>query len=120
MTDLILDGLGGNDDFDRSEPSWLDCPMLPRRDMLAVIERCKDLDGRAINLFRTALQGKPRSDLFEHYLRPHICEAATNTSSRLYTRWSYVASLRCKIYAACRFPLHCKSQHLPMGGCKQP
>jgi hypothetical protein len=28
--------------------------MLPRGDMLAVIERNKDLDGRAINLFRSA------------------------------------------------------------------
>jgi hypothetical protein len=43
-------------DFDEPEPgpSWFDCPMLPRGDMLAIIERKKDLDGRAINLFRSA------------------------------------------------------------------
>jgi hypothetical protein len=34
-----------------SDLSWTDCPMLPRRDMLAGIERRKDLDGRAVNLF---------------------------------------------------------------------
>jgi hypothetical protein len=39
--------------------------MLPRRDMLGIIERNKDLDGRPVNLFRTAFQGKPGSGLFE-------------------------------------------------------
>lgn len=53
-------------------PSWFDCPVLPRSDMLAVIERHKDLDGRAVNLFRNALQRPPRSGLFEHYLGPNL------------------------------------------------
>jgi hypothetical protein len=34
-----------------------DYPML-RADMLVVIEQHKDLDGRAINLFRNALKGQ--------------------------------------------------------------
>jgi hypothetical protein len=55
-----------------SDLSWADCPMLPRADMLAIIKRQKDLDNRAVNLFRSALQGKPRSDLFEHYLGPNL------------------------------------------------
>jgi hypothetical protein len=46
-------------------PSWADCPILLCGDMLAVIERHKDLDGRAVNLFRNALKGQPRSDLLE-------------------------------------------------------
>jgi hypothetical protein len=40
--------------------------------MLAVIERQKDLDGRAVNLFRSALVREPRSDLFRHYIGPHL------------------------------------------------
>src|SRR5690242_13737752 len=61
-------------DFDEPEPgpSWFDCPMLPRRDMLAVIERRKDLDGRAVNLFRNALKRQPRSGLLEHYIGPNF------------------------------------------------
>ena len=51
---------------------WCECPMLSRGDMLAVIERQKDLDGRAINLFKNALQREPRSDLFRHYIGPHL------------------------------------------------
>jgi hypothetical protein len=55
-----------------SDLSWADCPMLARGEMLAIIARQKDLDGRAVNLFRSALQGKPRSDLVEHYLGPNL------------------------------------------------
>jgi hypothetical protein len=51
---------------------WFDCPMLSRGDMLRVIERQKDLDGRAVNLFRNALVREPRSDLFRHYIGPHL------------------------------------------------
>src|SRR5260370_27464696 len=68
----IDDDPDGAREFDEPELNWADCPMLPRGDMLAVIERYKDLDGRAVNLFRNALQRKPRSDLFEHYLGPHL------------------------------------------------
>jgi hypothetical protein len=46
--------------------------MLSRGDMLAVIERQKDLDGRAVNLFKNALQREPRSDLLTHYIGPHL------------------------------------------------
>jgi hypothetical protein len=68
------DDLDSARDFDEPEPgpSWFDCPMLPCRDMLAVIERRKDLDRRAVNLFRNALEGKPRSDLLDQYLGPHL------------------------------------------------
>jgi hypothetical protein len=52
-------------------PSWFACPMLPHSDMLAVIERHKAVNGRAMNLFRNALQRKPRLDLLEHYIEPH-------------------------------------------------
>ena len=65
MAPIDDDPYGGRD-FGEPEPgpSWFDCPMLPRRDMLGIIERCKDLDGRSVNLFRTAFQGKPGSGLF--------------------------------------------------------
>jgi energy-coupling factor transporter ATP-binding protein EcfA2 len=59
-------------DIGQPDPSWADCPILPRSDILAVIERRKDLDGRTINLLRNALKGQPRSDLLEHYLGPHL------------------------------------------------
>jgi hypothetical protein len=73
VIDPIDDGLDDSPDVPESEgPSWFACPMLPRSDMLAVIERHRVLDGRAVNLFRNALQRKPRSDLFEHYLGPHL------------------------------------------------
>ena len=61
-----------NVDVGEPGPSWFACPMLPRGDMLAVIERHKDLDGRAVNLFKNALQREPRSDLFRHYIGPHL------------------------------------------------
>ena len=63
------------DDIDESGkagPSWFECPMLPRDDMLAIIQQNKDLDGRSVNLFRNALERKPRSDLLDHYVRPHL------------------------------------------------
>jgi hypothetical protein len=63
------------DDIDESGepgPSWFECTMLPRGDMLAVIQRNKDLDGRSVNLFTNALERKPRSDLLDYYLVPHL------------------------------------------------
>ena len=51
---------------------WFECPMMSRGEMLAVIERQKDLDGRAVNLFRNALVREPRSDLFRYYIGPHL------------------------------------------------
>ena len=52
--------------------NWFQCPMLSRGDMLAVVERQKSLDGRAINLFKNALQREPRSDLLRQYIGPHL------------------------------------------------
>jgi hypothetical protein len=46
--------------------------MLSRVHMLAVIEEDKHLDGRAVNLFRNALQRRPQSDLLKHYIEPHL------------------------------------------------
>jgi hypothetical protein len=64
-----------SDDFEdvaEPEPSWADSPMLPRGDMLAVIQQHKDLDGRAVNLFKNALEREPRSDLLRHYVGPNL------------------------------------------------
>jgi hypothetical protein len=61
VIDLIDDDPDGVRDFAEPEPDWANCPMLPRRDMLAVIERHKALNGRAVNLFRK--KGQARSDL---------------------------------------------------------
>jgi hypothetical protein len=44
--------------------SWANRPMLSRAEMLRVIEQSKKLDGRAVNLFRNALQRPRKSDLF--------------------------------------------------------
>src|SRR5438105_682443 len=46
--------------------------MLSRGDMLDVIDERGNLDGRAANLFRNALQRPPRSDLLTRYLAPHF------------------------------------------------
>jgi hypothetical protein len=72
MIDAIEDDPDDRCDVGEPGPSWADCPMLPRGEMLAVIERRKDLDGRAVNLFRNALKGQPRSDLLQHYVGPHL------------------------------------------------
>ena len=85
MIDSIGDGLDDSPDVPESEgPSWFACPILPRSDMLAVIERHKALDGRAVNLFRNALKGQPRSDLFEHYPGRliHWIARSSNTTKR--------------------------------------
>ena len=72
MIDPIEDNRDEPGDVGQSDPSWFDHPILPRGEMLAVIERRKDLDGRSVNLFRNALQRQPRSDLLEHYLGPNL------------------------------------------------
>jgi hypothetical protein len=59
-------------EHDEPDLDWFACPTLPRGDMLAVIERRKDLDGRSVNLFRNALEREPRSDLFRHYVGPNL------------------------------------------------
>jgi hypothetical protein len=59
-------------DQDVARLGWFEYPMMSRGDMLAVIERQKDLDGRAVNLFRSALVREPRSDLFRLYIGPHL------------------------------------------------
>ena len=46
--------------------------------MLEVIQGRGKLDGRAVNLFRNALQGQPRSDLFEHYLGPNLYQPGSH------------------------------------------
>src|SRR6266446_484344 len=63
-----------DDDSDEREPDrdWFACPMMPRAEMLAMIERHKDLDGRGINLFKNALGREPRSDLLRHYVAPNL------------------------------------------------
>jgi hypothetical protein len=57
---------------DTEDFNWFECPILSRRDMLSVIGRCKDLDGRAVNLFRNALTATPRSALVDHYVGPNL------------------------------------------------
>ena len=59
-------------DIAEPEPSWVDCPILSRGEMLAVIEKHGNLDGRAKNLFRDALQRPQKSDLFKHYIGPNL------------------------------------------------
>ncbi len=54
------------------EPNWAECPMLPRADMLAVIEQRRDMDGRAVNLFRNALRRPLKSDLLKRYIGPNL------------------------------------------------
>jgi hypothetical protein len=65
VIDLIDDDPDGACDFDEPELNWADCPILPCSDIFALIERHGVLDGRAVNLFRNALKGQPRSDLLE-------------------------------------------------------
>src|SRR5829696_9175695 len=57
---------------DRPDLDWFSSPTMGRADMLAVIERCKDLDGRAINLFRNVLNRQPHSDLLRNYVGPNL------------------------------------------------
>ena len=60
MIDPIEDDLDDFGDVAEPEPSWADSPMLSRAHMLAVIEENKHVDGRAVNLFRNALQRPPQ------------------------------------------------------------
>jgi hypothetical protein len=59
-----LDDLG---DLAEPSPSWFECPILRRDDMLATIKQNGGLDGRSVNLF-SALKRPPRSDLLKLYL----------------------------------------------------
>jgi hypothetical protein len=61
-----------SEEADEPDLNWFECPMLPRSNMLAVIERNRELDGRSVNLFRNALAREPRSDLFRHYVGPNL------------------------------------------------
>jgi hypothetical protein len=66
VIDLIdeLDDLG---DLAEPSPSWFECPILRRDEMLATIKQNGGLDGRSVNLF-SALERPRRSDLLELYL----------------------------------------------------
>ena len=74
MIDVIDDdpAIGNIVEHDEPDLNWFECPMLPRGEMLVVIQRNKDLDGRSINLFRNALERQPRSDLFRHFIGPNL------------------------------------------------
>jgi hypothetical protein len=60
VIDSIGDDLRDPGDVGEPEPSWADCPVLPRVDILAVIEGNRDLGGRALNLFRGGSEREPR------------------------------------------------------------
>jgi hypothetical protein len=79
MIDRIDDDpeVESNEEADEPDLNWFECPMLPRGEMLAVIERHKDLDGRAVNLFKNALERAPRSDLFRRYVGPNLYHPGT-------------------------------------------
>jgi hypothetical protein len=47
-------------DVGEPEASWADCSVLPRVEILAAIERNRDLGGRALNLFKGGSERKPR------------------------------------------------------------
>jgi hypothetical protein len=78
VIDAIDDGLDDSPDVPEPEgPSWFACPMLPRSDMLAVIERYEKLDGRAVNLFRK--KGQARWIYYNGYIGPHLYLSARDT-----------------------------------------
>jgi hypothetical protein len=53
MIDPIDDDPDDPTDVPESEgPSWFERPILPRGEMLALIEERRKVDGRAVNLFR--------------------------------------------------------------------
>lgn len=53
---------------------WAKSPVLGRQETLAIIEKNRNLDGRGINLFRTALTRVPKSGLISHYVEPHLIQ----------------------------------------------
>jgi hypothetical protein len=67
-----------HDIVEPDEPDWFDCPVLPRRDMLAVVAQHKELDGRSVNLFRNALERQPRSGLLDHYIGPNLYQPGSH------------------------------------------
>jgi len=63
----IEDDLDDFADVAEPEPSWADCPLLRRADMLGVIEKRGNLDGRAVNMFLNCFAVRitcTRSDYF--------------------------------------------------------
>jgi hypothetical protein len=96
---------------DHTDPDWFECPILPRADMLAVIERRRQLDGRSLNLFRNALERKPRSDLLEHYIVPnlyrpgeHYIYTTPDANQYRFRNWRpelTAAAVECQTLAAC-------------------
>jgi len=55
-------------DIAEPEPTWFQYPILSRSEMLASIQERGNLDGRAVNLFRNALQRPKKSDLLTHFI----------------------------------------------------
>jgi hypothetical protein len=96
---------------DGPDLDWFDSPMLPRSDMLAVIERHKVLDGRGINLFRNALERQPRSDLLDQYIGPslyqpgsHYIYTTPDPNRYRYKNWHpevTAAAIECQTIAVC-------------------
>jgi hypothetical protein len=68
VTDPIEDDLDDFADIAEPEPNWFQYPILSRSEMLASIQERGNLDGRAVNLFRNALQRPKKSDLLTHYV----------------------------------------------------
>jgi hypothetical protein len=63
---------------DEPDVDWFDCPVLSRSAMLALVEQCRDLDGRGVNLFGNALKLPPRSGLLEHYVGPNLYQPGSH------------------------------------------
>jgi hypothetical protein len=63
----LIDELEVLGDLAEPDPSWFECPILRRAEMLATIKQKGALDGRSVNLF-SALERPPKSDLLELYL----------------------------------------------------
>ena len=78
MIDPIEGGLDDFADIAEPEPSWFECPILSRCEMLAVIQKRGILDGRAVNLFRNALQRPPKTDLLTHYMELHFYQPGSH------------------------------------------
>jgi hypothetical protein len=68
------DELSAEAEHNERDLKWHECPMLPRAEMLAIIEKCgpNSLGGEAVNLFVNALKREPRSDLLRHYVGPNL------------------------------------------------
>jgi hypothetical protein len=89
-------GADHDDLVDHNPPdlNWFECPIMPRGDMLAIIENRSNLDRRGINLFRNFLIREPWSDLFYEYIGPnlyhpgsHYIYTTPDPSRFRYTNW---------------------------------